>query len=73
MARSGISYTPTLLVAYGGPFAENYFYATTEVHDDPKLRRFFPGALLHAKSARRPWFREQEHVFPGWPHRRPRS
>ncbi|HEY6547636.1 MAG TPA: amidohydrolase family protein, partial [Vicinamibacteria bacterium] len=64
VARSGISYTPTLLVAYGGPAAEHYFYETTEVHDDPKLRRFMPAHLLHAKSARRPWFRKQEHVFP---------
>jgi imidazolonepropionase-like amidohydrolase/Tol biopolymer transport system component len=64
VARSGLSYTPTLLVSYGGPFGEHYFYTTSEVHDDPKLRRFVPGSLLHAKSARRPWFREQEHVFP---------
>jgi len=24
-AKSGITYTPTLLVSYGGPFSENYF------------------------------------------------
>ena len=35
-AQSKTSYTPTLLVLYGGPWAENYFYETTEVHDDPK-------------------------------------
>jgi imidazolonepropionase-like amidohydrolase/Tol biopolymer transport system component len=63
-AQSGIFYTPTLLVAYGGPWAENYFYETTEVHDDPKLRRFIPHEVLDEKSARRPWFRKQEHVFP---------
>ena len=32
-ARTGISYTPTLLVAYGGPFGETYFFTTT---DDPR-------------------------------------
>ena len=26
VAQSGIVYTPTLLVQYGGPWAENYFY-----------------------------------------------
>ncbi len=62
-ARAGIFYTPTLLVAYGGPFAENYFYTTTEVHDDPKLRRFIPHSELD-ESRRRPWFRKEEHVFP---------
>ena len=63
-AKSGIFYTPTLLVAYGGPWAENYFYETTEVHDDAKLRRFIPHNVLDSKTLRRPWFRKEEHVFP---------
>ena len=63
-ARSGIGYTPTLLVAYGGPFAENYFYVTTEVHDDAKLNRFTPHNLLDTKTRRRSWFRPDEHVYP---------
>ncbi|HKI21099.1 MAG TPA: hypothetical protein VKA15_24620, partial [Isosphaeraceae bacterium] len=62
--KSGISYTPTLLVAYGGPWAENYFYETTDVHHDPKLRRFLPHNVLDAKALRRPWFSKEEHVFP---------
>ncbi len=63
-ARSGISYTPTLLVAYGGPWAENYFYETTAVHDDVKLRRFIPHDILDERAKRRPWFAEEEQVFP---------
>ncbi|HLJ50579.1 MAG TPA: amidohydrolase family protein [Bryobacteraceae bacterium] len=63
-AKSGISYTPTLIVAYGGPWAENYFYTTTEVHHDPKLRRFLPHNVLDEKSLRRPWFAKEEQVFP---------
>lgn len=62
--KSGISYTPTLLVAYGGPWAENYFYETTEVHNDPKLRRFLPHNVLDEKSLRRPWFDKDEQIFP---------
>jgi Tol biopolymer transport system component len=62
--KSGINYTPTLLVAYGGPWAENYFYETTEVHDDAKLQRFFPHNVLDTKTERRPWFRKEEQVFP---------
>jgi hypothetical protein len=64
VARSRITYTPTLLVAYGGPFAENYFYETTEVHDDMKLRRFIPHNIIDSRSKRRQWFRPEEHVFP---------
>ena len=63
-AKSGITYTPTLLVAYGGPWAENYFYANTEVYGDPKLKRFIQQNVLYAKATRRPWFRQDEHVFP---------
>jgi Tol biopolymer transport system component len=62
--KSGITYTPTLLVAYGGPWAENYFYETTEVHDDAKMRHFIPHEVLDVKSQRRPWFRKEEQAFP---------
>jgi Tol biopolymer transport system component len=63
-AKSGIFYTPTLLVAYGGPWAENYFYETTKVYTDPKMRRFVPRAILEQRAKRRPWFSEEEHIFP---------
>jgi Tol biopolymer transport system component len=63
-AESGIGYTPTLLVHYGGPFAENYFYTTTEVHDDAKLRRFVPPNIIEANTRRVQWFREDEYAFP---------
>ena len=64
-AESGIVYTPTLLVAYGGPWAENYWYATEAPHDDPKLARFTPHSVLDASTRRRNagWFMAEEHVF----------
>ncbi|MFQ5550240.1 MAG: amidohydrolase, partial [Gemmatimonadales bacterium] len=40
------TYTPTLLVAYGGPWAENYFYETENVHDNAKVRRFIPHSVV---------------------------
>lgn len=64
-ARSGIFYTPTFIVAYGGPWAENYFYETTEVHDDPKVRHFIPHNLVDDRARRRPiWTRKDELAFP---------
>jgi len=64
-ARSGIFYTPTLVLSYGGPLGENYFYENTEVHDDAKLRRFIPHNVLDSRTQRRQqWFRYEEHVFP---------
>lgn len=63
VARSGSAYTPTLLVLYGGPWAENYYYATENPHDDEKVRRFIPHNLVDAVAQRRPWFRYEEHSF----------
>ncbi len=64
IAGTGIGYTPTLLVAYGGPWAENYFYTRESPYDDAKVRRFMPHDVLAGKSLRRRWFADQEHVFP---------
>ncbi len=64
VARSGMSYTPTLLVTYGGPWAENYFYSEESPHDDAKLRRFTPLPFLAARTLRRFWFHEREYSFP---------
>ena len=64
VAQSGIVYTPTLLVQYGGPWAENYFYESTDVHGDKKMRRFTPHSDLDGTVLRRPWFHEQEYSFP---------
>jgi Tol biopolymer transport system component len=63
-ARTGISYTPTLLVTYGGPFGETYFFTTTDIHDDAKARRFIPHAVIDGKVRRSAWFHKDEHVFP---------
>ena len=51
-------------MAYGGPFGETYFFTTTDIHDDPKIRRFIPHEVLDAKVRRSAWFHKDEHVFP---------
>jgi Tol biopolymer transport system component len=63
-ARSQISYTPTLLVAYGGPWAENTFFEEKDWYNDPKLRRFFPPNELWLRTSRRPWFQSREQIYP---------
>jgi len=62
-ARSGITYTPTLLVNYGGPWAENYFYERYDIHQNPKVARFMPHEEIDYRAERRPWFRENQYVF----------
>ncbi len=63
-AETGRVYTPTLLVSYGGPWAENYYYSRENPHDDMKLRRFIPHDEVDARTLRRAqWFRSDQHIF----------
>ena len=64
MVRSQAFETPTLIVAYGGSFAENYFYENTDVHGDPKINRFIPHNILDARTKRRPWVSSDQQIFP---------
>ncbi len=64
IAKSKMAVTPTLLVSYGGPWAENYFYSRENPYNDPKLAKYTPYSVLASKTRRRPgWFRDDEHVF----------
>ena len=64
-AKSGIAETPTLIVNYGGPFGEDYWYEYGEVHDNAKLNHFTPHHVIDEKTKRRPaWFRKDEYAFP---------
>ena len=75
-AQTGITYSPTLVVSYGGPFGENYFYTNENPYNDPKIQRFFPYSALAPKARRRGtgsggspgpggWFMDEEYAFEG--------
>ena len=73
LAKSQMSTTPTMLVTYGGPWAENYFYSTEDVFEDEKLRRFTPFEDFQQRTLRRPgptgagshgWFHRNQYPFP---------
>ena len=64
--------SPTLLVSYGGPFGENYFYTTEDVIGDKKLATFMPKGQIDSRALRRGsafgyqqggWFNKDEYVF----------
>ena len=64
VAQSGTYYTPTLLVAYGGPWGEQYYWQTHNAHDDAKLNRFTPHDIIDQKARRYPWIWPSEYNFP---------
>ena len=76
-ATSGTVNSPTLLVSYGGPWAENYFYTSEDVFGDEKLTHFTPKRELDTKARRLQttgpgrggWFMDEEYAFrkhSGW-------
>ena len=50
---SKTGYTPTLIVAYGGLFGENFWYDRTEVWKNERLLNFTPQSIIDARSRRR--------------------
>jgi hypothetical protein len=64
LAFSGTTYTPTLLVEYGGPWAENYWYQRHDILADPKLGRFTPRNELLQRGLRRGgWWHGSQYSF----------
>lgn len=50
---SKTGYTPTLIVAYGTQWGENYWYDRTNVWENEKLLNFTPKAIIDERSRRR--------------------
>jgi len=53
-SQSQMAYTPTLVVAYGGIWGENYWYNTTDVWLHPRLSKYVPSEFLQPRAMRRP-------------------
>ncbi|GGB35842.1 amidohydrolase [Sphingomonas metalli] len=61
-AQTSVGYTPTLVVAYGGPAGDPYWRAHMDVWRHPLLSRHAPPALLAAQNARREIAPEEDYV-----------
>lgn len=46
LARSKTTYTPTFVAGYAKPGSMDYYYASQDVHADPRASRFMPHDLL---------------------------
>lgn len=63
-AQSGISYTPTLLVSFGGPFAVNHFIDEQIGLKDKKLHRFLPSSVINQRVAAATKVDPEQHIYP---------
>ncbi len=65
VAFSKMAVTQTMLVAYGGPWGEEYYYSRENPYGDEKLSYFTPYDELARKTRRRSfWAIDDEMVFP---------
>lgn len=64
-ARAKTVNTPTLLVTFGGPQGENFFFQRGDVYDNPKLARWTPYEVLAGTTRRRGagYFVDDEFIF----------
>lgn len=62
-ARSGITYTPTLIVSYGGPSGLYYYLTRINVDQEDRLRYFTPHDELDKWKDTR-YYREDQYAFP---------
>jgi len=53
-SQTDVGYTPTLVVAYGGIWGENYWYDKTDVWTNIKLNNFVPAEVFKPRAMRRP-------------------
>jgi imidazolonepropionase-like amidohydrolase/Tol biopolymer transport system component len=53
-SQSQMAYTPTLVVAFGGIWGEDYWYNTTDVWLHPRLSKYVPSEFLEPRAMRRP-------------------
>lgn len=58
---SGITYTPTLIVAYGGPSGRQYYLTHADVDDEQRLRTFTPHDELDKWKSTQ-WYRDDQYV-----------
>ncbi|MGX5172523.1 amidohydrolase family protein [Aliikangiella sp. IMCC44653] len=59
--QSETAYTPTLVVAYGGIWGENYWYQQSDVWKHPILSRYVPKERLYPRAIRRTMAPEEDY------------
>jgi len=63
-AQAGTTYTPTLIVSYGGEFGQFYWRQRMNIHEDAKVMRFTPHEQVDSVARRRPLLLDEEYTFP---------
>ena len=60
---SGLTYTPTLIVSYGGPSGRQYYLTHTDMDQVERLKYFTPHDEMDKWKSTQ-WYRDDQYVFP---------
>jgi Tol biopolymer transport system component len=63
VARSQIFYTPTYIIDYGTPASEEFFFQTSDIHNNPIIQRFVPHEFLDARTTQLTWYRKDLYTY----------
>jgi Tol biopolymer transport system component len=63
IAKSGIFYTPTIIITSGGPSAESYYESRVTAQELIKARHFLPRNFVDRKISPRAWPKDDEYSF----------
>jgi hypothetical protein len=64
VVQSGITYTPVLTIAYGGPHAQEYFTSRYDIRGEPKVKRFWPQSFIDLRTSSSQWHPDDQYAFP---------
>ena len=65
IAQAKTYYTPTMVVSYGGMFAQHYWRGKYDIHSDEKLRTFTPHGEIDRNGRRRTLLLDDDYHFKG--------
>jgi Tol biopolymer transport system component len=64
VVQSGITYTPVLTIAYGGPHVQEYFTSRYDIRGEKKVQRFWPENYTDLRTSSSQWHPDDQYAFP---------
>ena len=64
VVQSGITYTPVLTIAYGGPHVQEYFTSRYDIRGERKVQRFWPQSYIDLRTSSSQWHPDDQYAFP---------
>jgi len=64
VVQSGITYSPVLTIAYGGPHVQEYFTTRYDIRGEKKVQRFWPQSFTDVRTSSSQWHPDDQYAFP---------